>query len=119
MAPLVFALLLLAAPAAPEADATVDMGPALTGADYLLIGKAARHPAMRGAKLACYKIFTFDKGDRRVVAFVENYSTIEVETARGTTIIYPEHDPSCRSITFEMSAKGRVLRVIRTRPDHP
>ena len=97
----------------------VDLGYPLNGSDYLLIAEAARHPAMRGANLSCFRIYAYDEDGARRIAFVEARDrVVERPTPTGTTITYLPHDPTCRSISFVMDDQGRVARVIRTRPDH-
>jgi hypothetical protein len=117
----ILAILFMTQPAAHETDSEiVDMGSPLAGSDFLLIATAARHPAMHRANLACYRIYASHRGARRVIDFVEaDWGVREVHTSEGTDIIYPPHNPRCRSISFEMDRRGRVVRVIRTRLDHP
>lgn len=115
MAPLLTALLLLAQLVPSEAR-RADLGPSLAGSDFLLVTEAAGHPAMRGANLACYRIYVFDEDGRRRVAFVAARNSVtETETENGTVIAYEPPDPRCRSISFVMGASGRVERVIYTR----
>jgi hypothetical protein len=115
MASLFAALLLLAQPVASEGR-RVDLGAPLAGSDFLLIAAAVRHPAMRGARLACYRIFVHDERGRRQVSFVAARERVtQRRTTNGTIISYLPPDPNCRSISIEMDAHGRVARVIYSR----
>ena len=107
-------LLQAAAPAPPVRHA--DLGPPLAGRDFLLIRTAARHRAMRGRDLGCYRIHIYDDEDGRRVAFVaRRRPTTERETRNGRQILFHGQDPDCRTISFVMDAEGRVARVIHSR----
>ena len=111
----ILSLLLQASTPAPQVR-HADLGPPLAGRDFLLIQAAARHPAMRGRNLACYRIQLHEEQDGRHVVFLgPRKPTTERKTAEGTEIIYPGQDPDCRTISFVMDADGRVARVIHTR----
>jgi hypothetical protein len=93
-----------------------DLGHPLSGSDYLLIAEAARHPAMRGADLSCYRIHVYAEGGERQVTFLEERNRVlERVTGEGTKITYLPPDPECRSISFVMRSDGRVRRAILTR----
>jgi hypothetical protein len=116
-------LLLLLAQQAPEGAAHVvaregvaAWGHPLSGSDYLLIAAAARHPAMRGADLSCYRIYVHEeRGARRVIFLEARDRLLERVTDEGTEITYLPQDPNCRSISFVMRSDGRVGQVIYTR----
>lgn len=92
------------------------LGTPLAGADHLLIATAARHPRMRGADLSCYDIYVHDREGARWVSFLEaRERVVERQTGTGTEITSLPPDPRCRSVSFEMNAKGRVERVIPSR----
>ena len=117
-----FALLLLAQQPDEAAGHVVsvreapDLGHPLSGADYLLIAEAARHPRLRGADLSCYDIHVYDDAGERHVSFLDPRDRmLEQATDEGTIITHLPPDPKCRSISFVMRSDGRVGRVILTR----
>ncbi len=94
----------------------VDPGRWVDGADHLLIAEAARHREMRGANLSCYRINVHKVRGATWVSFLNRRPRIiDEETEEGTIIHYLPIDPDCRSISFEMDARGRVKRVIYSR----
>ncbi len=94
----------------------VNLGQPLSGFDFLLIAEAVRRPEMGGADLSCYRIYVYNEGGERRVAFVEARDrVVERKTDAGTEITYLPPDPKCRSITFVMDDDGGVARVIHSR----
>src|SRR5688500_8451073 len=92
---------------------TVDMTEPVSGADFLLMSEAFKHPEVRGRDLACYHIRIFRERGTTSVTFIGDREPVRyVDEGDQTAIIYPGPNPRCPTRSFEMDDQGRVVRVI-------
>lgn len=92
---------------------TVERTAPLSGADFLLISAAFKHPEMRGRDLSCYHIVVFRERGTTTVAFLgDRQPERQVNAGDHTTVIIPGPNPECPGRSFVMDKQGRISRVI-------
>ncbi len=95
---------------------TVEMTERLSGPDFKLMLEAYKHREMKGRDLSCYHIRIIRRKGVTTVAFLGNRPPVrEVDVGQQTAIIFPGLNPLCPSKSFEMDAKGKVVRVVYSR----
>jgi hypothetical protein len=88
----------------------------ISGADFLLIQEAYKHPEINGRDMSCYHIVIVREKGVRTVAFLGNREPDrQVQRHGQIAIIIAGPNPRCPSRSFVMDDGGRVVRVVYER----